>query len=48
MEARRLSFVVRATYDVLPTPTNLQQWFGEDPVGHVFHASLPPAHTHRV
>ena len=31
MEARSLRFAIRATYDVLPTPTNLHQWFGEDP-----------------
>ena len=31
MEARSLSFAIRATYDVLPTPTNLHQWFGKDP-----------------
>ncbi len=27
----RISFLLRATYDVLPSPTNLQQWLGEDP-----------------
>lgn len=31
MEARQLSFSIRATYDVLPTPVNLHQWFGEEP-----------------
>ncbi|XP_061099664.1 uncharacterized protein LOC133129522 [Conger conger] len=31
MEARRLSFIIRATYDVLPTPVNLHQWMGKDP-----------------
>ena len=31
MEAKRLSFIIRATYDVLPTPANLHQWYGEDP-----------------
>lgn len=31
MEGSRLSFIIRATYDVLPTPKNLNQWFGEDP-----------------
>ncbi|KAL1252214.1 hypothetical protein QQF64_020010 [Cirrhinus molitorella] len=31
MESKRLSFIIRATYDVLPTPVNLQQWRGEDP-----------------
>lgn len=31
MEASKISFIIRATYDVLPTPKNLQQWYGEDP-----------------
>lgn len=31
MEAGRISFLLRATYDVLPSPKNLQQWLGEDP-----------------
>lgn len=31
MEGSRLSFVIRATYDLLPTPQNLKQWFGENP-----------------
>ena len=31
MEASKLSFIIRATYDVLPPPTNLHQWYGEDP-----------------
>ena len=31
MESNRLSFIIRATYDVLPSPTNLHLWFGEDP-----------------
>ncbi|KAJ8393829.1 hypothetical protein AAFF_G00055580 [Aldrovandia affinis] len=31
MEGRQISFIIRATYDVLPTPKNLHQWFGEDP-----------------
>lgn len=30
MEARQLSFTIRATYNILPTPVNLHQWFGED------------------
>ena len=25
------SFILRATYDVLPSPKNLHQWYGEDP-----------------
>ncbi|KAL6460670.1 hypothetical protein MHYP_G00306360 [Metynnis hypsauchen] len=31
MDAKSLSFTIRATYDVLPSPTNLHQWFGKDP-----------------
>lgn len=31
MEAGRISFLLRATYDVLPSPTNLHQWLGDDP-----------------
>lgn len=31
MEGSRLSFIIRATYDVLVTPKNLNQWLGEDP-----------------
>ncbi|KAK0148024.1 hypothetical protein N1851_012273 [Merluccius polli] len=31
MESNMLSFTIRATYDVLPTPANLHLWFGEDP-----------------
>lgn len=31
MESNRLSFIVRATYDVLSFPTNLQLWLGKDP-----------------
>lgn len=31
MEASKISFIIRATYDVLPTPKNLQQSYGEDP-----------------
>lgn len=31
MDGKRLSFLVRAAYDVLPTPKNLHQWMGEDP-----------------
>ncbi|KAJ8259532.1 hypothetical protein GJAV_G00170420 [Gymnothorax javanicus] len=31
MESNRLSFVVQATYDVLPSPTNQQLWLGKDP-----------------
>ena len=31
MEASNISFIIRATYDVLPTPKNLQVWYGEDP-----------------
>ncbi len=31
IESNMLSFTIRATYDVLPSPTNLHLWFGEDP-----------------
>ena len=31
MEGSRISFIIRATYDVFSTCTNLNQWFGEDP-----------------
>ncbi len=31
MEANMLSITIRATYDVLPSPTNLHLWMGEDP-----------------
>ena len=30
MEGSPINFIIRATYDVLPTLTNLNQWFGED------------------
>ncbi|KAI7802564.1 hypothetical protein IRJ41_013735 [Triplophysa rosa] len=31
MEGARLIFVIRATYDLLPSPQNLKEWYGEDP-----------------
>ena len=31
MDACRLSFIIKATYDVLPSPTNLHLWYGEEP-----------------
>ncbi|KAK0131293.1 hypothetical protein N1851_034009 [Merluccius polli] len=31
MEASNISFIIRATYDVLLSPKNLQVWYGEDP-----------------
>ena len=31
MEPNRLSFIIRATYDVLPSPTKWHLWYGEDP-----------------
>ncbi|TWW57325.1 hypothetical protein D4764_07G0000440 [Takifugu flavidus] len=31
MESSRLSFTIRAVYDVLPSPTNLRLWYGEEP-----------------
>ena len=30
MEASRIRFTIGAMYDVLPSPQNLNQWFGED------------------
>ncbi|KAL7372740.1 hypothetical protein ABVT39_021687 [Epinephelus coioides] len=32
MEGNKISFIIRATYDVLPSPKNLHQWYGEDPM----------------
>lgn len=32
IEGSWLRFIIRATYDVLPTPKNLSQWVGEDPI----------------
>ncbi|XP_056107596.1 uncharacterized protein LOC130085708 [Rhinichthys klamathensis goyatoka] len=31
MEESRISFLIRSTYDVLPSPQNLNLWVGEDP-----------------
>lgn len=31
-ESNRMSFIFRATYDVLPSPTNQQLWLGKDPL----------------
>jgi len=31
MEGARLSFVIRAIYDLLPSPQNLKVWYEEDP-----------------
>jgi len=31
MEGSRISFLIRSTYDVLPSPQNLNLWLGEDP-----------------
>ena len=31
MEPLRASFTIRAAYDVLPSPANLNQWYSEDP-----------------
>jgi hypothetical protein len=30
MEASRIRFMIGATYDLLPSPENLNQWYGED------------------
>lgn len=32
MVAFKVSFTTRAAYDVLPSPANLSQWYGEDPI----------------
>lgn len=40
IEANNLSFIIRATYDVLPSPKNLHQWYGGDPT-----CSLCPSHA---
>lgn len=39
-----LSFIIRATYDVLPSPTNLNLWMGEDPACPV--CSMPASLKH--
>ncbi|MGH0150899.1 UNVERIFIED_CONTAM: hypothetical protein FKN15_039656 [Acipenser sinensis] len=31
VEQSRISFLIRSTYDVLPSPQNLNLWVGEDP-----------------
>ena len=31
METFRTSFTIKAAYDVLPSPKNLNQWYGVDP-----------------
>lgn len=31
LESNRLSFIIKAIYDVLPSPSNLHLWFDEDP-----------------
>lgn len=30
MEPDRISFLLRATHDILPSPTNLHLWLGKD------------------
>lgn len=30
MPQARLSFLIRATYDTLPTPANLERWYNEE------------------
>ena len=39
MEAFHTSFILRATYNVLPSPSNLNQWYGEDPTCSLCHAT---------
>lgn len=31
MEASNISFIIRAAYNLLPSPKNFHQWYGEDP-----------------
>lgn len=31
MEAFQIRFILRAMYNVLPSPSNLNQWYEEDP-----------------
>ncbi len=31
LEASNISFIIRATYDVLPSLKKLHEWYGEDP-----------------
>ncbi len=44
MVAGRISFLLRATYDVLPSPTNLHQWLGEDPACPLCHTPATLRH----
>ncbi|KAJ8352263.1 hypothetical protein SKAU_G00237390 [Synaphobranchus kaupii] len=44
MEGSRLSFAIRATYDLLPTPQNLKQWYGEDPACSLCQTPAPLSH----
>ena len=36
MDTNHIHFIMRATYDVLPTPQDLSQWVGEDGSYHIF------------
>lgn len=46
MEAGRISFLLRATYDTLPSPTNLHQWLGKDPACRLY--DMPATLRHIV
>ncbi|KAL6466887.1 hypothetical protein MHYP_G00246910 [Metynnis hypsauchen] len=41
MPQARLSFLIRATYDTLPSPSNLSQWYGSDESCHLCNAPNP-------
>lgn len=45
MEAFRLSFIIRATYDVLPFPKNLSQWYCKDPTYPLYPSPATLKHT---
>lgn len=45
MEGVRLSFTIRATYDLLPSPKNLKLWYREDPACSLCRASASLKHT---
>ncbi len=44
MEGARLSFIIGATYDLLPSPENLKLWYGEDPACSLCHAPASLKH----
>ncbi len=46
MEGSGLGFIIRATYDVLPTPKNLSQWVRQVLAGSLPNPSNIRAHSH--